>query len=159
MPAKKKKPEKKSDTPTQADLAASLGVTARRVRQLIVDGMPSHSLEAAMAWRKAEATSDSAEALRRARIKLVEAQREKVEIENARLSRELLPEKEVREKIIRAVSAIRSEFTKLPSELPPRLSGLAEPAMQRILRDEIYSVLERLSDEATAIFEATEDQP
>jgi phage terminase Nu1 subunit (DNA packaging protein) len=158
MPAKKKPSELKSEPPAQADLAAALGVTARRVRQLIVDGMPSHSLEAAMAWRKAESTSDSAEALRRARIKLVEAQREKVEIENARLSRELLPEKEVREKIIRVVSAIRSEFTKLPSELPPRISGLAEPAIQRVLRDEIYAVLDRLSDESIAIFEATEEQ-
>jgi phage terminase Nu1 subunit (DNA packaging protein) len=159
MPAKKKSSPKPSGAPSQAELSAALGVSDRRVRQLIVDGMPSHSLESAMAWRKAEATSDSAEALRRARIKLVEAQREKVEIENARLSRELLPEKEVREKIIRVVSAIRSEFTKLPSELPPRISGLAEPAIQRILRDEIYSVLDRLSDEAVAIFEATEDQP
>jgi hypothetical protein len=74
-------------------------------------------------------------------------------------ARELLPEKEVREKIIRVVAAIRSEFTKLPSELPPRISGLPEPAIQRVLRDEIYGVLERLSDETIAIFEATEQQP
>jgi len=72
-------------------------------------------------------------------------------------ARELLPEKEVREKIIRVVSAIRSEFTKLPSELPPRISGLAETAIQRVLRDEIYAVLDRLSSESIAIFEATED--
>jgi hypothetical protein len=155
---KKSTPQPKATPPTQAELAAAMHITARRVRQLIVDGMPSHSLEAALAWRKAESTSDSAEALRRARIKLVEAQREKVEIENARLSRELLPEKEVREKIIRVVSAIRSEFTKLPSELPPRISGLAETAIQRVLRDEIYAVLDRLSSETIAIFEATENE-
>ena len=80
-------------------------------------------------------------------------------IQLAAEERSYLPAHEVRETIIRVVSAIRSEFTKLPSELPPRISGLAETAIQRVLRDEIYGVLDRLSDETIAIFEATEQQP
>ena len=71
-------------------------------------------------------------------------------------ARELLPANEVRERIIHCVSAVRSEFLKIPSELPPRLSGLSESKMQKILRDEIHAILTRLSDDAGKLFETTE---
>jgi len=142
--------------PSQQTLASAIGVSRRRIRQLIADGMPTTTLEAALVWRKAETVSDSADELRRARIALVKSQRERIEIENAKLRGELIPISQMMQDILTAVSAIRAEFLKLESELPPRLEGLPPQAMQRILRTEIHGILGRLSDESMALFEAHE---
>ena len=142
--------------PSQESLATALRVSRRRVRQLIADGMPSHNLEAALAWRKAETTSDSADELRRARIALVKSQREKIEIENARLRGELAAVSEVCQSIFVAVSVTRQEFLRLPHELPGKLAGLDEAQICRVLRNQIHSVLERLSDSTAEMFEKHE---
>jgi len=142
--------------PSQETLASAIGVSRRRIRQLIASGMPTSTLAAALAWRKAETVSDSADELRRARIALVKSQRERIEIENARLRGELAPMGKVCEIILQCVSCTRAELLKLTSELPPRLAGLDEVGMQRILRDEIHGVLARLSDSSAEMFEAHE---
>jgi hypothetical protein len=139
--------------PTQRKIAEALSLSDRRVRALIGQGMPSHSIEAAIQWRASQLNSDSADELRRARIALVKSQREKIEVENARLRRELISLSEVCQDIFVCFSLAKSEFVKLQSELPPRLEGLEAPAMQRILRDEIYAVLERLSNATEEMFE------
>lgn len=67
-------------------------------------------------------------------------------------TRELVPRSEVREEIVRCVSAARAEIMKLTSDLPPRLAGLNESEIQRVLVGEIRNLLENLSSETGCLF-------
>ena len=68
-------------------------------------------------------------------------------------ARELVPAGEVRSDITKAVSGARAELLKLAADLPPRLDGLPAGRMQRVIRDAIAEVLERLSDETTKLYQ------
>ncbi|RYD33528.1 MAG: hypothetical protein EOP85_20690, partial [Verrucomicrobiaceae bacterium] len=68
-------------TLTNASIAEALGVSIRRVSQLKVAGMPTNSLEAALAWREAQEQKPGdggTDELRREKIALVRAQRERI---------------------------------------------------------------------------------
>jgi hypothetical protein len=67
-------------------------------------------------------------------------------------TRELVPTSEVREEIVRCVSAARAEILKITSDLPPRLSGLSETAIQKILVEEMRNLLSNLSSEVGCLF-------
>ena len=67
-------------------------------------------------------------------------------------TRQLVPTSEVREEIVRCVSAARAEMMKITSDLPPRISGLSESAIQKILVDEIKRLLTNLSSETGCLF-------
>jgi hypothetical protein len=60
-------------------------------------------------------------------------------------TRELISIGEVKEDIIKCVSASRAEFLKLSSDLPPKLAGLEEAAIESVVRDEVNAILGRLS--------------
>jgi len=66
--------------------------------------------------------------------------------------RDLVPIGEVKESIVKIVSAARGEFLKLTSDLPPQLSGKTPPAIQKILRAAIVAVLTRLSNDCDAAY-------
>jgi plasmid maintenance system antidote protein VapI len=127
-------------------LADALEITPRRVSQLLKEGLPLDP-EAAIAWRKRNQGGRSVEALREERIKLVKAQRQKLEEEAAARRGDLIPAGEVLESCHRAYSAARDELLKFVHDLPPRLEGLSAPRIQRILHAEVMGVLRRLSDE------------
>ena len=67
-------------------------------------------------------------------------------------TRQLVPTSEVREEIVRCVSITRAELMKITSDLPPRISGLSEGAIQKILSEEIRSILTNLSSEVGCLF-------
>jgi hypothetical protein len=67
-------------------------------------------------------------------------------------TRQLVPTSEVREEIVRCVSAARAEMMKITSDLPPRISGLSESAIQKILVDEMKRLLTNLSSETGCLF-------
>jgi hypothetical protein len=60
-------------------------------------------------------------------------------------TRELISIGEVKEDIIKCVSASRAEFLKLSSDLPPKLAGLDEAMIESVVRDEVNAILSRLS--------------
>jgi phage terminase Nu1 subunit (DNA packaging protein) len=133
-------------------LAEALGVTPRRVSQLLAAGMPDDP-EAAIRWKAARETSDSSTAaLRRERILLVRAQRQRVETENLVRVGELISSAEVRQSVYRVCRVVRDEFLKLGHDLPPRLEGLGAAAMSKLIRAEVIAILTRLSDESANAF-------
>jgi phage terminase Nu1 subunit (DNA packaging protein) len=138
--------------PTRAALAAALGVSPARINQLKDnDGMPTHSIEAAVAWREKQGArqhskSDSAEELRVRRIALLAEQERKARIENAVRENQLVAADEVRQAMFSVCSKIRARFLSLPATLAPVLAGLDEPRIAVILRREILDVLNELSE-------------
>ncbi len=138
--------------PSVAELAAALEVSNRRIGQLKKSGLPTDSLEAALAWRQAQATTSSAEQLRQERVKLVRSQRAKIDLDNRIRNRDVIPIGEVKEGTIRTYTAVKNAFQKFAEDLPPRLSGLEPEGIQQILRDEIHAILSRLSDSTHKLF-------
>jgi hypothetical protein len=144
----------KPKPPTHAEIAAAMGLSPRRVRQLKAEGMPDHCLSAALAWRQVNtAPTDSAERLRQERIKLVIEQRTAKELENQRLRRELVPAGEVVADLSRVVSGVRGEFLKMAADLPPKLAGLSESQMQPVIRHCVIEILTRLSNETSELYQ------
>lgn len=67
-------------------------------------------------------------------------------------TKELVAVGEVRESMTRVYSAVRGEMLKLPSDCAPRLEGLSASQIQALLRDEVISILTRLSDETSKLY-------
>ena len=143
--------------PSVAELAAALQVTPRRIGQLRKSGLPTASISEALAWRSAQHKTDSSEQLRKERILLVREQREKAKIENEARRGELIECGRVQDSIVQIVSAAKSEFMKLTSDLPPILAGESAPAIQKKLRAAIIAVLTRLSNECDKAYSTNTD--
>lgn len=133
--------------PTLAAIGKALDITVRRVSALKLEGLPTDSIEAALAWRKARegGSGDSAELLRQARIKLVEAQREKVNTENQVRRGNLVDVGEVLAAGLSVAAATRSALLQLANDLPPRLEGLTASAIGKVLRAAHVRILNELS--------------
>ncbi len=130
-------------------LAEALGITTRRVSDLLRDGMPDDP-EAALAWRAERSGGDgSADELRRERIKLIQSQRRKLDFEHQVEKGQYLAAASVRESTIRVISAARDRLLKLPAELPPQLEGLPPAAIARTLHSAVMDILTELSSELT----------
>jgi hypothetical protein len=162
MTTKAKKP------PTRAALAAALGVSPARINQLKVnDGMPCHSIAAALAWREKQqgrqrGKTDSAEELRQRRIALLKQQERRTKIDADERARILIPIADVEERDTRIGFAVRAAVMMLEHHLPPKLAGLTEPQIAGILHDELHQVLEQLSYEQSLFwssFPTTEKPP
>jgi len=134
-------------TPSTAQLATVLGVSTRRIAQLRKSGLPCDSVAAAVEWRAAQHTTDTAEELRRQRIKLIESQRRKIDLENFARSGELVPFGSVKESLVGITSRARGELLRMASDLPPILAGETAPAIQKKLRAAIVAALTKLSDD------------
>jgi hypothetical protein len=122
---RKPKATKAKRRPTSAikALTASLGLSARRVQQLIASGMPTDP-PAALAWRQERENSDTTAALRRERIKLVRIQREKIETELALSRKQVLTRTSVVEEHRKIGASIAALIKALETELPQLLLGL-----------------------------------
>lgn len=153
----------KHSKPTLASIARALKLSVRRVSQLRAAGMPVDTIDNAKKWRSARTTTgpDSPEALRRERILLVAAQRQKVETENRRAAGELVESAAAMESATAVCAATRSALMMLTHSLPPQLVGLSETKIARVLRVEFTRILSAMSEgrffntpEVAAIIEA-----
>ena len=136
---------KSQSKPTQKQIAEALQISPRRVSQLILDGMPVDSIEAAQRWRQDRLAKDNtAEALRAERILLIRAQRHRAEIENDVRSGELLEIGEVRRDCVTVCSRARDRFLRMSHDLPPRLEGLSADRIAQIVHEEVTLTLEAL---------------
>ena len=61
--------------------------------------------------------------------------------------RGLIPVGEVKDSIVRIVSAARAELLKLTSDIPPQVEGLGAAEIQKILKAEVTAILARLSND------------
>lgn len=134
--------------PTQIEIAAALGVTARRVNDLKRAGMPVDSIEAALAWRaEREGGDSSAEALRRERIALTRTQRERAAFELEKERGQWISRGAVDQRDIAIGAAVRAALLKLASDLPPMLEGLPAAKIAKVLRETHRGILEQLADD------------
>jgi hypothetical protein len=138
---------------TLNELAAALKIGKRRVSALLEAGMPD-DVAGALQWRADRESGDgSAEALRKERILLVRAQRERLEMETKVRMGELICAAEVKQSVYRVCRACRDEFLKLAAnDIPPRLEGCNAAQIQKILKGEVIAILTRLSDESANAF-------
>jgi transposase-like protein len=86
------------------------------------------------------------------RLRKLTAEADRIMMENTVRAGQLIDANEVRESILRVVSAARGELLKLPSDLAPRVEGLPAAQVQAIIRDEIFAVLTRLSDSTSDLY-------
>lgn len=139
------KPKRKPGT--LVALERRLGVSKRRVAQLLEAGMPEDP-DKAVAWRaEREGGDSSAEALRRERIGLIRAQRERAQFELEAARGKWMSRHEVMEAQTRVAWAVKAALLRLESEFPPLALGLEnEVAIQRALRPLLRQILHDLSD-------------
>ena len=148
----------KDTLPTNAELAAALGVSVRRVGQLKAEGLPCDTIAAAIAWRSQKQAGDNtAEALRGERIRLVRAQAERHEQENLVRLGELLPIGEVRADVVKVSTLARDRFLRMSHDLPPRLEGLSADKIAKIIHEEVTGTLEALCRDFTRLYSANLD--
>lgn len=118
---------RQSDFPTLADIAAGLEITSRRVSQLKDEGMPVHSVEAALQWRSEKAKENGGnlkDQLTQARIKLVKEQERKIRIENDLARGRMIDRGEVTEMLIRLGTVMNSALGAASQEIPRVCLGL-----------------------------------
>ena len=138
---------KTADPPTIAEIATALKLTPRRISQLKLEGLPTHSIEAAQAWRAEQGDADdSATALRKARISLLKAQGEKARLELSLRKGELLDRREAESDWTSIALAIRAAMLALENSLAPALHGLNPNQMREVLHRELYRILNTLAD-------------
>lgn len=131
--------------PTIESLAAALSLSPRRISQLKAEGMPCETLEAAIAWRSANRTTDSTEELRRRRIALLVAQERRVSIENDVLLKKYILISDMHIAQRRCLAVFRAQILAFPNSLSPKIEGLAASKMSAIIKDEVYELLTNLS--------------
>ena len=154
MPDQPPKPHRPDGTLNA--LVAALGVSKRRVSALLKEGMPD-TVEGALAWRKQEDCSDSAEQLRRERILLVREQKTKAAIENQKARKELLPLTEVNARDVAIGAAMNAALRALENELPALCLGLRLERSRPIVKDKVRAIQAMLADKLSEFW--TENQP
>lgn len=160
--------------PSQAALGRALNLSPAAVTKLKKQGMPVHSVDAAMAWRHARlniaqrkpdppaaaarapapppvpAVSAPDESFDSARTRQAIADADKAELLLAELRGELMRVDDVQRGQQREHAALREGFLQLPDRVVPLLAADPEPAkMLKILRTEINAVLAALSQEGS----------
>lgn len=116
-----------SDFPTQGEIASGMGISRRRVSQLKEEGMPVHSIEAALQWRSEKAKEsggDLKDQLTQARIKLVKEQERRIKLENDVAVGKTVYRADCAEAWIRAGAAINSALRAAATEIPRVCLGL-----------------------------------
>lgn len=134
-------------------LSEAMGVTDRRIQQMLKAGMPD-DVEAALAWRAEKDGGDtSAEALRKERILLVRVQREKVAHDLKMAKAESVDIAEVEDAFASIGAAIKGAVSRMEADLPPMLEGLPPAKMQTIIRDKCDEILALLEDQASKVWQ------
>ena len=164
--------------PKQIEIAAALDVSPAAVSQFKKQGMPTHSIEAAKAWRdqtrnpaqrKADAAANplgqqhgggggGGETFDSARRRLMIAQADKADMEAEETRGYLIRVDAVRDVMIRMISGVRDHLLTLPYRLGPLLA--AESNQDRVidqLREEMYSALTHMSSSEFSLSAKTAD--
>lgn len=125
-----------------------------------VDG--KEDMDAWVAWFAANPSAGHSKGKPRRDRETLLCEKLEIEIQIAdlklkRASRELMPVAEARETATRVYSVVKAELLKMTNELPPSLCGLKEVDIQTKLRAAVVAILNDLSSETNAAFEAVEE--
>jgi phage terminase Nu1 subunit (DNA packaging protein) len=136
---------KKRADGTLNELCQALNLGKRRVSELLRQGMPDDP-QAALAWRDARESDDSATALRRERIGLVKAQREAAEIANKKAQGELVSRTEVETDTVRIASAMKAMLKAFELQLPQLCLGLTVSQSAPLVRQRLREIQNAFAD-------------
>lgn len=155
-------PAEAPGTVTEAHLADFLGLTSRRVRDLVSDGVIPKAapgrFDARLAtrayceWLRDKASKGRGSqdpAYREERTRLAKQQADKAELANAAQRRELLPAAEVLNAWSLILRNVRAEMMAVPSRVQAKLPGLSRTDVAEIDR-EVRDALILLSEGADA---------
>ena len=142
-------------------LAISLNVTPRRVHQLVHEGMPQaergqYDLVACLEWyvrflqraverRESLSGKSTTEDVRRERARLLQAQAEKIERQNAQRRGELVPIHVFTEMMAGMIATARAHFLNLPGRIAARLEGEPVHIIRGLIAEEVNSSLRALA--------------
>jgi len=118
-----KPPSTKRPDGTISALASALGVSKRRIGDLLRQGMPD-TVEAALAWRSARENDDSTTELRRRRIGLLREQERIAKTKADEADGLLVSRDECRESWRQLGAAVAAVLTRLEKEIPQVCLGL-----------------------------------
>lgn len=142
---------------SRTDMAAVIGVTARRLDQLAKEGrlhkLPNgcfnlvETVQAWIRWEHEKAKGDGPKTLEEAKIRLTTAQAEKTELEVGALLGELHPAASVEAVWSDMIGAFKARIMSIPTKLAPLLAGRKNPnEIQSILKGATNEALQELSE-------------
>ncbi|HDH7836107.1 TPA: terminase small subunit [Raoultella ornithinolytica] len=147
---------------TDADLAELSGLSARRIRQLVEAGRLTKAgrnryqlSEVFMALVEELAGGDKSAELTAARVRKVNADADRAELELAKAKGEVAPIEEMQSAWSMRCAIIRQNMMQLPARVVSQLIGETdERRFKAVMREEIRTIL---TDAANANIEITED--
>lgn len=142
---------------SRTDMAAVIGVTARRLDQLAKEGklhkLPNgcfnliETVQAWIRWEREKSRGDMPATLAEAKIRLAAAQTEKLELEIGVLTGELHPAASVEAVWSDMIGAFKARIMSIPTKLAPLLVGRRNPnEIQSILKGATNEALQELSE-------------
>ncbi len=146
-----------TDSPTQKQIADGLGISQQRVSQLIREGMPTTSIEAAKAWRDQHQNpakravhgmdcSDLDEDYQAARTRREIADANLAELKEAEQRSELIRVEVIRAALASLISTTREAILQVPARMAPALAAESDPAIVHdLLMGELNQALVRLA--------------
>lgn len=121
MPPRQQSPE----PPELKEIAEALEISVRQVTNLKVQGMPTHTVAAAIEWRKAQRKGGDIDAkLKEAKLAKLEEERTRIRLQNEEAMGRLVSRDECRVAWARLGAAIGAFATKAAREIPQVCSGL-----------------------------------
>ena len=140
------KPRAKLPNGAIARLSKALECSPRHAQTLVKAGCPIDPLEAA-SWRKAQQDpggANTAELLRKARVKLVTEQERRIKLENDVRAGQLIDCEQVDAESIHTGLAVRGALLALENSLAGSLVGLPHSKIRETLHREFHKVLSLL---------------
>ena len=141
----KPSPSPKRPDGTLNALCKTLGLSKRRVSELLSAGMPDDP-QAALAWRHERENDDTAAALRRERIGLVKAQRVAAELANDKARGELVAKTQVQAYLVQIAMATQSFLRRYEREIPQVCLGLTLPQSMPLVKAKTRELQNVLAD-------------
>jgi phage terminase Nu1 subunit (DNA packaging protein) len=152
---------------TANELGKYLGITGRRVGQLVKDGLPykeigkrkRYDLEAAIPWYISFIrTSKADQGYDKERTRLVKAQADKTELETQIRRGEVLELELVEQGMMGVAAEYSAQMDAIPGRIANDVAALSDVAkIQTLIHDQIRGVTDVVTDRLAAIAEYRED--
>ena len=134
-------------------IAAVLGISKRRLRQLVSEGMPreargQYDLSACVQWfaKYKTALASRSSKLDQARLRKALAEAKLAEIQVTAMAEKLIPADVVQDTWKKITETIRARLLDIPAEIAAELKGVESKAeAQEIVKNQLYAAMTKLS--------------
>lgn len=138
------------------EAAAALGVSRQMLNRYFHAGLPRtpdkrYNLEECQRWLKDQELGKPTTDATSARTELMIAQRVKIELETARVRRELVPAADVRQVLQAIAAVVAGQLEALPPRIAADLEGLPPVEIIHKMRAELHSVRVAIADQVEGL--------